>query len=229
MTVISEIITASLRESNVIAANATVPDTARDEAFARLKVMILAVLGAEIGYILEDWNVTGSAIYRPSGIPVSSANLAGFTVKPNSRLMCNLAEARTITLDPLPQDGQRFEVVDIAGSFDTYNLTIDPNGRKLAGATGNAVIDTAGFAQQYFYRSDIGDWVTLVPADTTEEMPYPEDFDDYFIIGLAKRLNPRYGRELSPLSQERYAQQQAHFAARYAQTRLRITPPQEDA
>lgn len=220
MSTVSDIITQAYRESNLIAANASPTPTETTEALARLQALVLSVLGNEVGYIMEDWNVTDTAITRPNGIPLPS--LVGFTVRPNARLICNLAAPLTVLLDPQPQDGQRFSVVDASLNFATHSLTIDPNGRKLDGAVAALALNTVGEATQWFYRSDTADWVVISPLASDDNMPFPADFDDFFIIMLASRLNPRHGRSLGEESAMRLSQQRDQFISRYTQTRVRM-------
>lgn len=225
MTQVIDIITAGLRESNVVAPDQNLTPTETAEALARLQALVLSSVGSEVGYIMEDWNVASATSYtRPNGVPIPTAQTAGFTIKPNSRLIFNLSAVMTITLDPQPQDGQRFSVVDAANTFDTYNLTINPNGRKIEGTVGNITLSTENTSKQWLYRSDIANWVVLDPLTEATEMPFPSDFDDYFIIALAMRLNPRYGRTIDDQSKARFDQQQLQFVNRYTQSRLRSVP-----
>lgn len=224
MTLLSDIITAALRESNVVARQQTLSTEEQDEALARLQSLLLSAVGDEVGYIMEDWNITNTVYTKPNGVPVLTAAMATFTVKPNSRLICNLGAAVTLKLDPQPQDGQRFSIVDAAGNFGTYNLTVNPNGRKFQGTAGDVVFSTNGTTKQWVYRSDIGSWSLLDPLAVSDEMPFPQDFDDYFTILLAMRMNPRYGRKIDEQSKARFDQQQAQFINRYSQSRLRSIP-----
>ena len=218
MTLVASIIQQSLRETNIIPNNANPNPNEALEAVARLQTLVLSVLGNEAGYVLEDWNVVSATnILKPSSFV---QNPTGFTVQPQSRLICNLAADTTLLLDPQPQDGQRFSVVDAALNFATNNLTLNGNGRLIEG-TPTAVLDTDGFASQWIYRADLATWVVVDPLVEGSEMPFPEDFDDYFIIMLAMRLNPRYGRTLTQESQARLMQQRQQMILRYNQSRLR--------
>lgn len=221
MTQVLDIITQALRETNIIAitANPTPAETA--EGLARLQAVILSVLGNEVGYIMEDWDVTATSITRPSGYELPS--LVGFTVQPQSRLIANLAGDLSLNLDPQPQDGQRVSVVDANLTMASNTLTLQGNGRLIEGGT-SFVCNTNGFAKQWLYRSDMASWVPIDPIAVDDDMPFPADFDDFFIIMLAMRINPRYGRELTAESQARLEQQRTQFILRYAQSRLRNNP-----
>ena len=225
MTLVSAVIQAAVRESNVIAPTGqslTTPQT--NEALALLETLALSAVGNELGYIMEDWNMTATVYTRPSGVPLNAAAIAAFTTRPNSRLIFNLAAPATIKIDPQPQDGQRFSVVDAKSNFATNTLTLDPNGRKIQGGVANLVLNVDDTSKDWFYRSDLADWVLLGPLVLADEMPFPQEFDDYFTILLAMRLNPRYGRQLDPQSKARFDNQQLQFINRYTQSRLRSVP-----
>jgi hypothetical protein len=115
-------------------------------------------------------------------------------------------------------------VIDVAGNFATYPLTIEGNGRLIDGAT-SVTLNTNGFVGKYFYKADIGEWVT-VPVETqlTDVWPFPVEFDDMFVIMLALRLNPRHGTTMSPESQFAFKRSKSQFQARYTQ---RIAQPSE--
>lgn len=222
MTQVSDIITQALRETNIIAVNASPTPNENTEALERLQAIILSCLGTDCGYIMEDWNVTSaSVIKKPSGVQLTSAQASAYTVKPQARLVLNIAAPITLTLDPQPQDGQRFSIIDAGNTIDTHNVTINPNGRKFNGAVGNATVSTEGAAKQYLYRADLADWKVIDPLEADDDMPFPADFDDYFIIMLAMRMNPRYGRTLTEESTFRLTQQRQQFVDRYTQSRLR--------
>ena len=228
MSTVLDIITQGLRESNNIGVGQSPSPNETTEALARLQSIVLSALGNEVGYIMEDWNVTASdGVTRPSGVPMTAAAAAAWTVSPQARLICNLTAATTIKMDPLPQDGQRMAIVDAAGNFATYALTLDGNGRKVVGGA-TKVYNTNDSAQQLLYRSDTANWHTLAPLLTTDDMPFPEEFDDYFITMVAMRMNPRYGKELSESSVARLEQQRKQLSVRYNQTRLRERGPGAD-
>lgn len=228
MTLVSDIVRSGLRESNLVARQMTSPSEETDEALARLEAIVLSTLGTDVGYIMEDWNVvTATSLKKPSGVPLTAAQAAAFTVSPNARLVCGLTAATTLILDAQPQDGARFSVVDAKSNFATFNLTLNPNGRKIAGSAANTTLSTNDTARDYFYRADIADWKVVAPLVLTDEFLFPADFDDFFIITLATRMNPRYGAQLSEESKMRLDQQRAQIVGRYSQTRLNTGGPAE--
>jgi hypothetical protein len=60
MTLVSSIIVQALRETNIIAVGANPTPGEAAEALDRLQSVVLSVLGNEVGYVLEDWNVTNA-------------------------------------------------------------------------------------------------------------------------------------------------------------------------
>ncbi len=227
MTLVSDIVRAALRETNIVARQQTSPDGETNEALARLQAVVLSTLGTDVGYIMEDWNVRSAVLLtKPSGVPLTTAQATAFTVPPNARLVCGLTVASALLLDPQPQDGARFAVVDAKNTLAAYPLTLNPNGRKIGGSPNNAVVNTAGVTRDYFYRADIADWKLVAPLVLTDQFLFPEDFDDFFIISLATRMDPRYGKQLSPESKSVFDQQRARIIARYSQTRLNVGAPE---
>lgn len=216
MTQVSDIITDAFRESNLIAVNTSPTPAETTEGLNRLQAIIQSTLGNEVGYIMEDWNVVSAAsISNPSNVPLTAGQLSSYFVKPQSRLICNLSGNATLDLDPLPQDGQRVSVVNVGAN----TLTLDGNGRLIAGGTTDTVLTTA--RAEYFYRSDLAEWVEILTFTTSDELPFPADFDDYFITALAMRLNPRYGRPLPPEAAARFDQQRLQIIDRYSQSRVK--------
>lgn len=209
MTLVSQIITDAYRESNIIPLVSTPNVRQVNEALPRLNSILASTLGNEVGQDFMELNVGGE-------FDISDELTNG--VPPEGQLMLNLSEAQTIKLDPCPRNGQRFAVSDIAGNLATYNLTIDPNGRTIEDAD-TLVLSTNGLDRQWMYRSDTGNWVRYAALITTDEMPFPIDFDDYFILMLAMRLNPRYGLALSAESQRALQRSRSQIRARYNKPR----------
>lgn len=215
MTTALVIITDSLRESNTIPLGA-VPNTNQvAEGLRRLKALVASVYGADVGAPLVDWPV-GVEDYQDSMSGWSESSWA--YPRANSRLICNLGAATTVYFPLNPQDGARMSVVDRAGNFATYNLTVHGNGRTIEDAL-SKVLNTSA-TKDWFYRADQGTWVAMASlADENAAMPFPEEFDDYFVTKLAMRTNPQYGRAMSAESATRLVEMQQQIMARYRQTR----------
>lgn len=217
MTIVSQIITDAYRQSNLIAIN-TAPTTLQaDEALRYLSRIVKSTRGNEAGELLEPFPIGRNNIQRPSGWPwYEGVPPADWFVPENKRLMCNLSSAATVYLHPQPDNGASFGVQDLSSNLSTFNLTVQGNGRKIQGAD-TLVIDTNDINAEWMYRDDLGSWELVTPLLISGEMPYPEEFDDYFINMLAMRLNPAYGTALDPQSQAVLQRMKTQIRARYAQ------------
>jgi hypothetical protein len=120
-------------------------------------------------------------------------------------------------LTPYPEDGERFAINDASNNFATYPVTIYGNGRLIDGAT-SVTLNTNGVRKEYFYRADLNSWMNVVDLTLTDSLPFPIEFEDMFIIGLAMRINPRNKQAIDPQSVEMYKRLRSLFRARYSQS-----------
>lgn len=226
MTTVANIIKRALRETNLIPLGVTPGTEQEQEAFELLTTIVQGVPGGEAGENLNPLALGQENIEAPNGYPWWNSELPeNIFVRSNTRLMCNLTQESTIFFDPIPHDGARMGVVDCALNFDINNITLVGNGRLIDGAV-DVTLNTPGAKQEWVYREDIGTWVTVTPLDLVGEMPWPEEFDDMFIILLALRLNPRYGQVIHPASAEVLKKTKSAFSARYSQSWTQM--PSED-
>jgi len=81
------------------------------------------------------------------------------TVAANDRYYVDTtAAAQTLTLPAAPQGGDQVSIVDLAGTFDTNNLTIARNGKKIMGATADMTISTENAGIQLVYTGATQGW-----------------------------------------------------------------------
>lgn len=187
MTLASDIITRAFRETNLLPLTGTVTSAQQTEALPLLNGQLLQAVGFEAGEDLADLNIGGTydqSAYCSTWIPA------------NVRLILNLGGAATYKLHPLPYEGQRLAIADAAGNLGTYNLTLTGNGRKIEGAA-SLVLSTNGDARQWLYRADTANWVKITELVASDTMPFPVEFDSFFVTRLALRLNPRYYQSLT--------------------------------
>lgn len=222
MTLVSSILLDAYRESNLVALTATaLTSDQTTESLRRFTSLIASVIGWEAGENLKQWPV-GTAGYAevPDGFRADVWRYPPV----NANLVLNLSAADTIYLPLCPSDGSRIAVQDLGGNLATYNLTLDGNGRLIDGAR-TQTLSTNSLNRTWMYRADLGDWQQVTTLAASDEMPFPVEFDDMFIILLAMRLNPRYGRKMDPETRAYLRRIQAMFTARYAQSEnLRIKP-----
>lgn len=218
MTLISTIITDAYREGNLIAVATTPTANELAEGLTLLNRYIASVYGNEAGEELGSVVIGNSGITRPQGYPGYNQvpDEADWTVPDNSRLFLNLSSAQTVYLNPNPRDGARFAFIDKAGTLDTANLTVNGNGRTIGGSA-TLVVSTEYAAQEYFYRADTGNWALVSPLEDDDDFPFPTEFEDMFVIGLALRLNPRHGTMINQQSMATYNRLLKAFRARYRQ------------
>jgi hypothetical protein len=135
----------------------------------------------------------------------------------NRRLIATATVAKTIYLTPYPQDGSRMGIADPFGRLAAFPVTLDANGRTIAG-NATLVLNTNGLFREWFYRADLGQWVQLTQKLETDENPFPVDFDNFFITLLSLRLNPRYGRSMDDQTALIFKSDRKRFVARYLQS-----------
>lgn len=214
MTLLSSIIADAYRESNLIAIGRD-PTTAQvTEGLRLLNALFSAVLGDEAGEQLYDWPL-GNYGRETDDTTLTAQHRMHPTI--NRRLIVANEEAVTVYFTPAPQDGSRMAIADPMGILATYPVTINANGRTIEDAS-TVTLNTNGLFREWFYRADLGDWVQITSKLSTEEMPFPADFDNFFITYLALRLNPRYGRMLDEQSQAIFRAERKKFVSRYLQS-----------
>lgn len=209
MTTAGEIITAAYREGNLLGINATPTTAQQTEGLKRLNVLLAGVFGNEVGVQLVDLTVGGT---------YSQAEAASQFIPENVRLVMTLSGATTYQLHPNPHDGQRVAISDVGGNLSTYNVTLSGNGRTIEDAA-SVTLSTDGLNREWFYRADLGNWVRSAELTADDTFPFPLEFDDYFIILLALRLNPRYGQEIQQGSASWLENMANRLEARYRRPR----------
>jgi hypothetical protein len=207
MTLASSIIKRAYRKTNLIPLVGSPNTDQTTEALEMLNSLLLSSVGNEAGDELVPLNF-GDAFSE-----FDQSAICDEWVPNNTRLMLNLSAADAVDLDPFPYDGQRFAVTDMGENLATYNFTINGNGHLIEGAT-NVVLSTNGLVRQWMYRTDAG-WVRVAELASSDDMPFPIEFDMYFVISLALQINPQYGQELSSADFEMLRRGRSQLRARY--------------
>lgn len=228
---VSDILYQGYRESNLITINQTALTTAQtNEALARLQSLVSGVFGWDVGENLQDWPV-GVVNVKRDHWPTPTPNWNCWTVNEwaypiqNVRLLLDAQDAQTIYLPQQPDNGARMRIVVLSQTLATHNVTLDGNGRLVEGATTLVLDDNATAARVIMYDAEAGNWVRVTSLAEDGDMPFPEEFDDYFITKLAMRLNPRYGRAMTQESSARLDEVQAQICARYRNKQNMPTDP----
>lgn len=231
-----DIIGSAYRKLNITPIG-TQPNTAQlAEGLTELNAFLRIIFGSQLGELLQDWEAPFQQRTAPvaanfpqnpyplnqdtqfMGAPLSGS--AGSEVWPyppkNSRIIFGGTADTTVYFPEQPDDGSRMGLIQgaLAGAF--VNLTLDGNGRTINGAL-TQTLTTPIAAARWIYRADLGDWRPLADLALTDEMPLPQDMDDYVILSLAVRIAPNNDKSISPELADSYKQAKSIFQARYRQ------------
>lgn len=215
MVTVSQIINEAYRETNLIPIGQSPSAVEQAEAVLIFNRLVKAVFGNEAGdpytnFGIGNNNVVPGTIQSYDTIPTNN-----WYPPTNSRIIFNNTSTQTLNLNPAPIDGERLSIQDASNNFSTLPLTVVGNGRTIDGAT-SVSLNTNGLVQEWFYRADVHDWRTISNLTADSVLPFPVEFEDLFIIGLALRLNPRNGTQIDPQSISTYNKLQSKFRARYS-------------
>lgn len=240
MTTARKLITDAFREGNLIPIGTVPTDKEFAEALVRLNRYIGGVYGQELGENLLDWvspapqrTAPVAANYPQLPYPTStdisilsfpqssdaSLNVTPFPPK-NSRIVWG-GVTMTVWFPEAPDPGTRMAVVAGSGAGDggspTAVLTLDGNGRLINDGP-QVQISAPLSPQQWLYRDDIAKWVTVADLELDDECPFPEEFDDLWVVMLFLRLAPRYGKTTAPETQMTAAKMLTKLKAKYRQS-----------
>lgn len=207
------IISDAYRESNITNINSVLTQAQQDEGMRLLARIIGSVYGNEAGENLSSFPIGRVGVTTPGDFPPHFPANQFFPL--NVRVALNLDQPRTILLYPDPEDGSMFAVVD--ENSTTLDVTIDANGRRIEGNPTYEFNEVHGF-RMWMYDATTGVWNVISPLTIDDVCPFPEMFDDMFVIMLAMRLNPRYTTTLAPESIAALKSITSKFKARYAQS-----------
>lgn len=209
MSLASSIISDAYREANLVAIVDSPTAAEQAEALRRLNSIIFSLMGHEVGLELRDLIIGGTN---------DQSSAVTTEIPENARLVLNLGAAASYNLPSFPYNGQRVAVSDVAGNLATSSLILEGNGHTIEGAA-NVTLATNGLDRQWMFRSDTGNWVRIAELILTDEMPFPIDFDDYFITKLALRLAPRNSAPLPDETRIMLADMETKLRARYRRPR----------
>lgn len=225
MTLCSVIIQRGFRESNIIPIG-TAPSAAQTvEALSVLNAGLQSFVGGGFFETLQDWAVpyvqrVGGVAANPPNFPGSGSNdvyLANSYPAKNCRIVWD-GSARTVYMPEDPCDGACMSLVKSAGNGQVTPglLTLSGNGRTIEGQP-NFLSSTAT-SRNWFYRADLADWIQI--QDTflaTDQIPFPPEYDDFWITGLSIRMSPMYGKTIQAATTSTNARLGTSMRARYFQ------------
>ena len=228
MTTNSTLIQAAFRECNFIEQGATPTDGENTEALRLLQSMVDSLMGSTVGIKYRAWHIPD-----PFNTAPDNRRYPALTDSPNSKAVRDLAyppmqsrvilrndAAQTIYFQSQPLDGAIMSIVD-AGF--TANVTLDANG-MFFGTTANTRTETIepraegrNPTREYVFREDTASWNLTSSLTLGGEMPYPSQFDDYWITGLALRLTPSFGAKQMEVTLGRFREMTTFIRGWYRQ------------
>lgn len=220
MTTTTAIIKSALRESNLISLVAAPTADQQTEAMSLLASVVAGVYGYSVGENLRDWIIGYDGQYLPN---LGWNYLRWRWLEQNTRVVLNQTDAQTLYMPRRPNEGARIQVVVANGDVVANPVTLDGNGFLIDGDA-TLVIDAADDAGTWIFNAEAASWELVEVLALGDDMPFPLQFDDFFIIKLAARLNPRYGRSLTNETIARLQEMQEQIESFYRQKRAVPAP-----
>lgn len=135
-------------------------------------------------------NIIGTPLF-----PVSFTTSA--TAEPGGHYMVALSAIATLTMPLNPKMGARVGFTDMKANLATYNLTINPNNRLIAGAASNLTKSTNGTNETYWFNNETG-WVLEADAAIDDTCVYPAVAAGFLPDMLAVQFISEFGGQVSP-------------------------------
>ena len=130
------------------------------------------------GGVLSFASVSGGIEWQAVHSSATLTAVAGYGYFLNTT-----SNAITVTLPASPSAGQQVQLVDYAGTFDTNNLTINPNSNKLEGGTSNLILsgDREGVILTYIDATQ-GWLATSGINEGTDALSLPPYSIDFLVV-----------------------------------------------
>lgn len=202
MTTCRDIITHAMQDSGLLALGENPTGAEASAGMIRLQAVVSSAIGMAIGEQLADRTVNADA-----------------DIGSNTRCVASgLSAALTLTLPANPDNGARLQLIDAESGLASYTVTLDPNGRKIEGSNASLSASTAGFNRTWLYQASTADWARVTDLTLNDDFPFPAEFDDFFVLELALRLNPRFGVAMTADQVMSLKQARRRLKAAYRQT-----------
>lgn len=222
MTTATVIINRAWRETQLLPSDVTPSTSQYTESLPLLQGLLERHIRAPI---LTIWLGNVTALRQQRGVV-----LRDFTpyadrvaVPQDVYVNCVLDGPKTLMLPPTPGDGARIVIIDVSQNFGTYPLTLTGNGNLIDGGA-DLVLSASGEGVSLMYRRDLAEWVPITTLELSNNLPYPAMYDDLFVIELAMRLDPRYGKEMPAVTADIYRSIRSQFVGRYMMVQSSASP-----
>ena len=136
------------------------------------KIAVSATTDTELGYVSGVTSAIQTQLNTKAHINYNLTKTANYTAVAGDKILCDTSGgAFTITLPASPSAGDEVHVLDATASFDSNNLTVGRNSKKIQGATNDLTITTQNTGIGLVFYNDTYGWRVLVDAydvDVTE-------------------------------------------------------------
>jgi hypothetical protein len=219
MTAVAEIIERGFFEAALTSELQHATPTQTTRAMTTLSTLVKFLYGTSAGESLTPFPLGNVGVKDPVQFDCFDR------IPQNSMLIASNEAPLTVYLPPSPSDGARVGISDPFNRLQAFPITVTGNGRAVDGQM-QQVVETNGANPVWFYRADLSAWVRIAPLLITDPMPFPEEFDEMFVLLLAMRLNPVYARDgISQAQAGMLGEMRQQFVARYLQSSpLEINP-----
>lgn len=200
MTTCREIIADACAELGVVNVSA------KDSAYAlrRVNAMLSDAAGLGVGERLNDLDLAKYPAYATRA-PLNTRALVPGGVT-------------TIAFPCEPQNGSRFAVVDVDGSFASSPVTLQRTDRRAEGAASDLTLNTADLTRAWMYRADTANWLRVSELEIGSEFPLIAECHDAFVTLLAIRIQPAFGLPIPDATAAASPAAKARLKARHRQT-----------
>lgn len=215
MTQVAELVEKAFFEAGLTTELQHATPTQMSNAVDTLAGIVQFLYGTSVGEQLRPWLLGnyGRAAQMQRTPP---SNVLQFPPA-NSRLVATNEAALTINLPGNPSPGSLLAISDPHGRLAAYPVTLNGNGYTVESAA-TLVLNTNNASTLWLFRDDLSNWSRVTPLLAADDMPFPEEYDQMFIILMAMRLNPAYGRNISSVQTQFLKDFRQQFNARYVQS-----------
>jgi hypothetical protein len=140
---------------------------------------VLYLNGSKVATSGSVLTFDGTTLKVSQGYVISwqSVQTTGFTAVAGRGYPCNTTSAAfTVTLPASPAAGDVINIIDYAGKFQTNNLTINPNGNKFNGDTGNYILSNYRQAVQIVYIDSTQGWEISSSYNSSSAIAFTLDY-----------------------------------------------------
>ncbi len=121
--------------------------------------------------VAGTWNAIGAVSGGSGGGSLTAVIVtASTTINVLERAICIAEQPITINLPLSPIAGEVCEIIDAMGRAETYNITINRNGKLIQGIADNIVIDTNGDAVFLVYINSTYGWKYILTGNSVEQV-----------------------------------------------------------